>query len=108
MGGEQALAIGFAHMELFSAIGGLSPSMPRELAARWAPALADAKGTTSKMKVLYIACGRQDPSHLSASRRVAQGLQEHNIKYVYTETEGAHNYAIWQQQMIEFAPMLFR
>lgn len=108
MGGEQSLAIGFAHMEMFSAIGALSPSMPRELAERWAPALADSKGTNEKMNVLWIGCGRQDPSHLSASRKVADTLKEHNIKYIYTETEGAHNYAIWQLHMIEFAPLLFR
>jgi enterochelin esterase-like enzyme len=32
MGGEQALAIGFGHMELFSSIGALSPSLPTDLA----------------------------------------------------------------------------
>ncbi len=107
MGGEQSLAIGFAHPELFSAIGALSPSTPGELAARWESALADPKTTNAKWKVLWIGCGRQDPGHLSASRKLAQTLEEHNIRHTYTETEGAHNYALWQQHMIEFAPMLF-
>ena len=74
MGGEQALAIAFGHPELFSAIGGLSPSMPRELADRWAPALADPKGTNARMKVIWIGCGRQDyrPSErLPAPCRIA-------------------------------------
>lgn len=108
MGGEQSLAIGFGHPELFSSIGALSPSMPRELAERWAPALADSKAANAKWKVLWIACGRQDPGHLSASRKQHETLQQAGIKHAYVETEGAHNYALWQQQMVELTPLLFR
>jgi enterochelin esterase family protein len=108
MGGEQALVIGFGHPELFRSIGALSPAMPRELADRWAAALADPKGTNAKMKALWIACGRQDPGHLTASRRLDSTLQEHRVTHTYWETEGAHNYALWQRQMVEFLPLLFR
>jgi enterochelin esterase family protein len=108
MGGEQALVIGFGHPELFRSIGALSPAMPRELAERWATALADPKATNASLKALWIACGRQDPQHLSASRRIAATLEEKGIKHVYWETEGAHNYAIWQRQMVEFLPLLFQ
>ena len=108
MGGEQALAIGFGHPELVSSIGALSPSMPREPAERWAPALADPKATNAKWKVLWIACGRQDPGHLSASRKQHETLEQAGIKHTYVETEGAHNYALWQRQMVQLAPLLFR
>jgi enterochelin esterase family protein len=108
MGGEQALAIGLGHMEVFSAIGALSPSMPREVTDRLTAATADAKTVNAKMKTLWIACGRQDPQHLNASRRIAETLEQHGVKRVYFETEGAHNYAIWQQQMAELLPLLFR
>ena len=107
MGGEQAMAIAFGHMELFSGIGAFSPSMPRELAERWAPALEDAKGTSAKMHSIWIACGRQDPSHLTASRQMDETLKEKNVKHTYVETEGAHNYALWQWQLAEWAPQLF-
>jgi enterochelin esterase-like enzyme len=82
--------------------------MPRELADRWAAALADSKGTNAKMKALWIACGRQDPGHLTASRSLDSTLQEHGVTHTYWETEGAHNYALWQRQMVEFLPLLFR
>jgi enterochelin esterase family protein len=109
MGGEQALVYGFSHPDLFGAIGALSPSMPRELAERWAPVLADnPKTTNSKWKVIWIGCGRTDPQHLTASRRIAATLEEHGIKHVYWETEGAHNYALWQRQLVQFVPLLFR
>ena len=108
MGGEQALAIGLGHMELFAAIGALSPSRPREVADQVAKASADAKTVNAKMKTLWIACGRQDPQHLNASRQIAETLDQHGVKRVHFETEGAHNYAIWQQQMLEFLPLLFR
>jgi enterochelin esterase-like enzyme len=107
MGGEQALVIGFGHMDLFSSIGALSPAMPRQLAARWEAPLNDATGTNMKFKNLWIACGRQDPQHLGASRKIAEALKQHQIKHTYLETDGAHNYAIWQIQMTEFAPLLF-
>jgi enterochelin esterase family protein len=108
MGGEQALVIGFGHPELFTSIGALSPSMPRELADRWAAALADSKATNAQWKNLWIGCGRQDPGHLNASRSLAQSLEQHGIRHTYLETEGAHNYAIWQQYMLKFAPLLFQ
>jgi enterochelin esterase family protein len=108
MGGEQSLVIGFGHPELFRSIGALSPATPRELADRWATALADSKGTNARLKTLWIACGRQDPGHLAASRRIDSTLQEHGITHTYWETEGAHNYALWQRQMVEFLPLLFR
>lgn len=108
MGGEQALAIGFAHMDLFASIGALSPSMPRELSSRWAAAINDSKGTNAAMKKIWIGCGRQDPGHLDASRRIAETLEKHQVRHIYRETEGAHNYALWQQHMIELVPLLFR
>ncbi len=42
-------------------IAALGPSMPGELADRWASALADRKATNAKWKVLWIVCGGQDP-----------------------------------------------
>ena len=101
MGGEQSIAIGFGHPELFSSIGGLSPSAPRELADRMT------KGPT-KFKVLWLACGRQDPGHLNATRKMHDTFDQAGIKNTYVETEGAHNYALWQQQMVELTPLLFR
>ena len=80
--GEQSLAIGFGHSELFRSIGALSPSMPRELADRWASALADSKAANAKWKVLWIACGRQDPGHLSASRKQHETLQQAGIRHL--------------------------
>lgn len=108
MGGEQSLVIGFGHPELFGSIGALSPSMPRELADRWASALSDPRAANDKWKVLWIACGRQDPGHLSASRKQHETLDKAGIKHTYVETEGAHNYALWQQQIAQFTPLLFR
>ena len=108
MGGEQSLAIGMGHLELFSAIGAFSPSVPRGYAESWAPLLADAAGTNQKLKALWIACGRQDPSHMNPSRTLAETLKQHGIHYQYVETEGAHNFALWQQHIAQFAPLLFR
>lgn len=108
MGGEQALTIGFGRMEHFSHIGAFSPSMPRELADRWAAALKDGKGTKEKMHSIWIACGRQDPGHLSASRSLDELLKTAGVKHTYVETEGAHNYALWQWHLAQWVPQIFR
>jgi len=108
MGGERTLAIGFGHPEVFSSIGPLGPSMPRELADRWASVLADPKATNAGWKVLCIKCGRQNPGHLSASRKEHETLEQAGIKHTYSETEGAHNYTLWQQHMVQLTPLLFR
>ena len=102
MGGEQSQTIGFGHPELFSAVGAFSASYPRELPEGWAPKL---KG---KMKVIWMGCGLQDPSHIAATRKVAESLKGAGVPYTYDETEGAHNFAMWQQHIAKFAPLLFK
>jgi enterochelin esterase-like enzyme len=107
-GGEWALTIGLGHPKLFSSIGPPGPSMLRELADRWASALAEPKATNARWKVLCIECGRQNPGHLSASRKEHETLEQAAIKHTYSETEGAHNYTLWQQHMVQLTPLLFR
>ena len=78
----------------------LGPSTPRELADRWASELADPKATHNKWKVLWIACGRQDPGHPSRRANSTKPLSRQAQTYL-SETEGAHNYALWQQHMVQ-------
>jgi enterochelin esterase-like enzyme len=91
VGSEQALAIRFVHPELFSLIGALGPFMPRELADRRASALADPEASNTKRKGLWIACVRQEPDHLSASRKQHETLERADKKRTYLETEGGRN-----------------
>lgn len=41
------------------------------------------------------------------SRAIAGMSKQTGIKHTRSETEGAHNYALWQH-MVQFTPLLFR
>ncbi len=102
MGGGQALAVGFGHPELFSSVGAFSPASPQEL-----PGRLDALDKKVKWKAVWIGCGRQD-SLVAGARKLDALFKERGIPATYVETEGSHNFAIWQAHIAEFAPLLFR
>ena len=108
MGAEQSLAIFFNQLEEFSSIGALCPSGFRALETGYPALLDDAKGTNAKIETFWLGCGRQDPSHFPGSTRIDEILTAHQITHIWRATEGVHNYALWQQYIAEFLPLIFR
>ncbi len=106
MGGGQSLAIGFQHLELFSAIGAFSSAVPADFETRFAAVLKDSAGTNQKLKTVWIGCGRQD-SLFDRSSKLSELLNAHHVRNTFRATEGAHTYTIWRQYLGEFAPLLF-
>ncbi|MEO6568429.1 MAG: alpha/beta hydrolase-fold protein, partial [Opitutaceae bacterium] len=96
MGGELSCAIFFHQLDRFSSMGALSPSGFRAIETDHVALLKDAVGTNAKIDVLWIACGRQDPSHFPGSQRLAEVLETNKIRHVWHPTEGYHNYALWR------------
>lgn len=84
-----------------------SAAVPGDLETCIEMLLADPEGTNKKLKQLWFACGKDD-SLLARSEQVDKVLQEHNIRYVYRETEGAHTWTVWRKYLAEFAPLLFK
>ncbi len=107
MGGGQSIAIGFSHLSLFSAIGAFSAAVPADFETRFAGLLSDAKATNSKLKSLWIGCGRQD-SLFPRSQKLSATLDAHHINHTFRPSEGAHTYTVWRLYLGEFAPLLFR
>jgi enterochelin esterase-like enzyme len=107
MGGGQALTIGFGHLDRFSAVGAFSAAVPADFETRFAGALSDAKGTNAKLKLLWIACGRDD-FIWERSKALDELLSKRGIEHTFRATEGAHTYTVWRQYLGEFAPLLFR
>jgi enterochelin esterase family protein len=109
MGGGQALSIGLAHPELFhyvlgfsAAIGGQMLNMDETLK----PLIANPALTNAKFRLVWISCGRQDFLH-SASQDLAETLTKGGIKITFRETEGAHVWSVWRNNLNEAAPLLF-
>jgi enterochelin esterase-like enzyme len=103
MGGGQSLSIGFGHLDLFSGIAAFSAAVPADFETRFAKALSSA---SSKLKVLWIGCGRQD-SLFERSEKLAGLLTAHEVRHTFRATEGAHTYTVWRQYLAVFAPLLF-
>ena len=107
MGGGQTLAIGFRHLDLFSAIGAFSAAIPGDFEKEFAEKIANPKDVNAKLKVLWFACGKQD-GLFERSRKFSELLASHQIKHTFRPSEGAHVYKVWRLYLSEFAPLLFR
>jgi enterochelin esterase-like enzyme len=107
MGGGQALTIGLGHLEMFSHIGAFSSAVPGDSSARFKALLDDPAGTNAKLKVLFLACGKQDGA-FARSQLLDKTLTAHKIDHTFYPTEGRHNFAVWRQYLGQIAPVLFR
>ncbi len=107
MGGGQALAVGFKHLDLFSAIGLFSGAIMTDFEKQFPQILANAKDTNAKLKVLYIACGKQD-SLFERSQKLSELWTARQIKHTWRPSEGAHVFKVWRLYLSEYAPLLFR
>ena len=109
MGGGQALSIGLAHPHLFHYILGYSaavggPFMNAE--AEFSEALSKPEVLNSKLRLLWVGCGKQDFLY-QANRQFVDMLKSKGVKVLYHETEGSHVWSVWRNYLNETAPMLF-
>jgi enterochelin esterase family protein len=108
MGASHSLHIGLRHPDLFGNIGLFSMGgMPRDFEEVHKPALADAKGSNAKLKVFWIAIGKDDGG-LERNRALRATLKKHGIRFTESEGEGGHFYPVFRRELAEFAPMLFQ
>jgi enterochelin esterase family protein len=70
------------------------------------PLYANEAAANSKFRLVWISVGRQD-FLFAADQQLAKALTEHGIKNTYRETEGAHVWSVWRNNLNETAPMLF-
>lgn len=105
MGGWHSLGIGLAHLDQFGSIGAFSAAPPDETLV--ASALADANSTNEKLKLLWIAVGKDDFLRQRNEQFIAR-LKDAGIHYEWELTEGAHAWPVWRGYLAEFAPKLFR
>lgn len=105
MGGGQSLTIGLNHQELFAWVGGFSSSVPNP-ETTMAKALADPRATNAKLKLLWIACGKED-FLLKNNEQLAELLKTKGIEHTFQLTEGNHSWPVWRRYLAEFVPLLF-
>jgi enterochelin esterase-like enzyme len=110
MGGGQALSIGLTHPELFHYVLGFSAAIGDRylnIDETVRQVLADPAAANKKFHLLWISAGRQD-FLLGPNQQLTKVLTEAGVKNTYRETEGAHVWSVWRNNLNEAAPLLFR
>jgi enterochelin esterase-like enzyme len=105
MGGEQALTIGLNHLDLFAWIGGFSAVAPRQEAI--ASAVANPDATNQKVKLLWIACGKED-FLIKGNEAFITLLKDTGLHHEWHLMELGHGWVPWRKTYLsEFAMKLF-
>ena len=109
MGGGQALSIGLNHIELFSYVGGFSSGLGNaaNYPKTYATLVAGAEEANKKLKLIWIACGRDD-GQFGQSKSLSDFLTANKVKHTFRETEGAHTWMVWRRYLHEISPLLFK
>jgi len=105
MGGGQSLTIGLNHLDRFAWVAGFSSSAPSQDAV--AGFLNDPAVANQKLKLLWIACGKDD-FLLKRNEEFVALLKGKGIQHEWRLTEGTHCWPVWRGYLAELAPKLFQ
>jgi len=105
MGGGQSLSVGLNHLDRFAWVGGMSASAPDTNTI--SSVFADAKATNKKLKLLWIAIGKDD-FLLNRNKPLDEALTASGIHHTFKITEGNHSWPVWRKYLAEFAPLVFQ
>ena len=105
MGGLESLGIGLRHTDQFAWVGGFSSAVQQHaFDERFGAATT---GSAAKLKLLWVACGENEellaPNHDFIAWAKAKGLP-----VTAYEAPGKHTWPVWRDDLLHFAPLLFR
>jgi enterochelin esterase family protein len=104
MGGAESLRVGLNYLDKFAWIGAFSSGgVPASFSDTF-PSL-DSKAN-DKLKLLWIACGKED-GLFEANSKLDAELTQRNVKHQWIVTPGAHTWLVWRRNLAEFTPLLF-
>jgi enterochelin esterase-like enzyme len=105
MGGGQSLAVGLKHPDRFAWIGAFSSG--GNLRGKTDDLLADAKDMNQKLRLLWLACGKQD-FLFKVNEQFDALLTERQITHEFHVTEGTHTWRLWRPYLREFLGKIFK
>ena len=103
MGGLEALVVGLENTGVFASTAGFSAAVPSDPP----PTIAALDPKKANLKLLWIACGSSD-NLVGANHRFAAALKAHGFALTSIETPGRHDWLVWRDDLVRFAPLLFR
>ena len=104
MGGLESLTIGLHHTDQFAWVGGMSSAIHHEHFEDHFPGL-DPK--TANLRLLWVACGVEDDL-ITSNRAFTAWAKGTGFEVTAVETPGAHTWLVWRDNLLHFAPLLFR
>ena len=105
MGGGQSLVIGLSHPEVFAWVGGFSSAVVYNDFASVLPKLGQKDAALPGL--IWIACGTEDDL-IASNRHFVAWLRSKGAQPTFAEIPGIHNWPVWRDNLIQFAPLLFR
>jgi enterochelin esterase-like enzyme len=112
MGAGQALRIGLAHLDTFSAIGAFSGVGKVDLKTAYGGVFADPTAFDKKVSLLYLHSGTVslDAGIHKRAESLYKELRQVGIKnVVFRDAKGfAHEWQTWRYALYDFAPRLFQ
>jgi enterochelin esterase family protein len=97
--------VGLRHLDTFAWVGAFSAGT-RSSDAILAALKEDPKKTNERLKLLWVAVGKDD-GLVKFNRDFDAALKDAGVKHEYRETEGAHRWGVWRGYLAEFLPRLF-
>ena len=105
MGGAETLLTGLNRLDKFSWIGSFSAGgLDSDFSADF-PQLSAA--ANAQIHLLWVACGTDDRL-IKLNRALVAWLKSKDIRLTQIETPGMHTWQVWRNNLIHFAPLLFR
>lgn len=105
MGGLHSLTIGLNELDNFAWVGAFSAAVPKQEEVK--VALGDGAKANGQLKLLWIACGKDD-FLLGENKSFVESLKKSGIDHEFLITEGKHSWPVWRGYLADFAPKLFR
>ena len=101
MGAGQAVQIGLANTDKFSAIGSFSGGGVRNL--------EESAANLKKLSLAWFGAGSAESGRVSSGKAGVEAMQKAGIPAVWYESPGtAHEWQTWRRSLYDFAPRLFR
>jgi enterochelin esterase family protein len=104
MGGLESLIISLRDTDQFAWIGGFSSAVQK---LHYQELFSDLDPKKAALRLLWIACGRDDDL-ITSNRKLVAWLRTKNMPVSAIETPGMHTWMVWRDNLIHFAPLLFQ
>jgi enterochelin esterase family protein len=103
MGGLESLTIGINHAGQFAWVGGFSSAVQGR---QFDKHMMD-PGQARDLRLLWVACGASD-NLIQPNRDFVTWARSKKLPVTPIETAGKHTWLVWRDNLIHFAPLLFR